>query len=129
MRIPRTVLALLAGLTLALGGAGAATAQPRPTPVPTTTAAAVTSQMRAQLRMTGLPAQYGSDSLCARNHLRCQAKVLTARKGSTTRLITGTPLGYGADELEKAYGLASAPKGTGTIACSGPGPTPTSSRT
>lgn len=81
--------------------------QPRPQPVH--------GQLRTQLRATGLAARYGSDSLCARNHLRCQAQVPTTRKGSTSRLITGTPVGYGAGELAKAYELAPAPKGTGTI--------------
>lgn len=101
------------------------------TPAPvrglTTQRAAASSvpRLRAQLRAGMLASSHGTLAVCAVNHLACRAEVLTTSKSSKDLLITGTPLGYGATELEAAYGTNKTDGGTGTIAIIDAGAYPT----
>lgn len=140
-RTHRAAVAVVAALGLAASAVMTASAAPAPdspeggqvarTAVHATAAPAVRitipSQIataRSQLRLGTLATARGTTKVCGTHHLRCTAQVVTAKKGSTTRLITGTPIGYGPVELAKAYGLAGAPKGTATIALLGAGAYP-----
>lgn len=112
MKIFKALACAAAVVVLAGSGAVAATAaSPAPTPAhPTVTA------MRAQLRAGQMSAAHGVIDYCKVHKLRCQAQALTTSRTSKTLLITGKPIGYGARELEKAYGVSKAGSSTATIA-------------
>lgn len=92
--------------------------------------------LRAQLRAGTLARDHGKLAICAARHLACKAEVVTASP-SSTRVLGQTassafgpmalkpPIGYGATELAKAYGLTSASSSTGTIVVIGAGAYPT----
>lgn len=124
------------GLTALLalaGGAGVASAQapggatgsapdalstPAASPTPSVvTERSQIDELRSQLRDGTLARTRGVSKICADNDVRCLAQTLTTGPGSRTRLITGDPIGYGATELQKAYGLPS------TAGKAGSGPT------
>jgi hypothetical protein len=90
-------------------------------PVPT----AAVATMRAELRNGTLGQTHGIARVCAEHHLSCQADALTASKKSSALLISGAPIGYGANDLEKAYGLVGAKAGSGEIAVLETGAYPT----
>ena len=81
--------------------------------------------LRAALRAGTLSRTTGVDKLCADEHLACQVEALTVSKKSKQLLVTGTPVGLGAQDLEDAYGLAGARAGSGTIAIIDAGAYPT----
>ena len=120
-------LAAAAVPAAALGATGRGSTATAPPPVPRATRVTDPSQLRAlrsELRGGTLSQTRGTTPVCATHHLRCTARALTTEPGSATRLITGTPIGYGPAELAEAYGLAAAPKGTATIALLGAGAYP-----
>jgi subtilase family serine protease len=61
---------------------------------------------------------------CKSHKLRCDAQVLAA-SGKTTPLSSFTPIGYGAKDLESAYGLTGSAGKTATIAIVDAGAYPT----
>jgi subtilase family serine protease len=83
------------------------------------------SSLREQLRDDTLAYTHGTVSLCAVHRLRCQAVVVTTNKSSMQPMAFRPPVGYGARELEKAYGVRTAPSRTGTIVVIGAGAYPT----
>ena len=131
-RAATAALVAVVAATTATGLAFSGTANAASGAEPVTTAAspaAVTAPaeiagLRAQLRSTGLAGQHGVSAMCKDNHLACQAQVVTVAPGSSTKLITGAPVGYGATELAKAYGLANAHGSNATIALAGTGAYP-----
>ena len=116
---------LTAALTLAGGmGASSALAAGSTAAAPDAVVAPITSPspgvvtapgqiaaLRSQLRTGTLARTHGTAKVCADQKLTCLSQALTTRPGSKELLITGAPVGYGATELAKAYGL---PGGTGT---------------
>lgn len=81
--------------------------------------------LRAQLRAGALGLTHGMVRICQRHKVRCQADVLTVRRGSVDPFTSAAPVGYGAKELEKAYGVQNAPDRAGTIVVIGAGAYPT----
>lgn len=92
--------------------------------------------LRTALRNGTLARTAGKTDVCSVHRLRCQAEMLTVSKKSKTpiRQSLGTtvgpmtmapPIGYGAKELQKAYGLTNASSRTGTIVVIGAGAYPT----
>lgn len=92
--------------------------------------------LRTALRNGTLARTAGTNKICAGHRLRCQAELVTATKSSSAPIAqprgtavgpdtSAPPVGYGATELEKAYGLSSAPSRTGTIVVIGAGAYPT----
>lgn len=88
-------------------------------------AANTVPRLRAELRAGTLASSHGTLAVCAVHHLACRAEVLTASKTSKDLLVTGTPVGYGATDLEAAYGTNKTDGGTGTIAIIDAGAYPT----
>ena len=76
---------------------------------------AVASRMAAALRDGHLAEQTSTHRLCATNHLRCDAEVVTAA-GTSKPISSSRPIGYGANDLTKAYDLIGAKPGSGTVA-------------
>lgn len=123
----RAATSCLAALLAVAGGMGASGAQaagtdataPDAVVAPTTAPGApgaITSQaqiasLRSQLRAGTLGATHGVAKVCADQGIRCLAQALTTIPSSKALLITGAPIGYGAPELAKAYGI---PPSTGT---------------
>jgi hypothetical protein len=102
------LVAALVAVTTAGVGAG-----PLAPPV---AAAPTGGQLAAQLRAGTLLATHGTRPLCT-GALRCDARVVTATRGSARPLSTGTPAGYGPADLARAYDLPPAPVGArGTVA-------------
>jgi hypothetical protein len=111
--------------------APAANASPAPNtaPAPGTAAVAATSLDRAQtetvrrqLRAGTVARTRGTVNLCARAGLACQLEALTASPSSASPLASQVAqLGYGARELQKAYGLIAAKTTPGTVALVGTG--------
>jgi hypothetical protein len=62
--------------------------------------------------------------VCRSRRLACQAQLLAA-DGSSTPLSSFTPFGFGAKDLESAYGLTGASSRTGTVAIVDAGAYPT----
>lgn len=92
--------------------------------------------LRTALRNGTLARTAGTAQICASHRLRCKAELVTARRSSGSPIAQprsmavgpnteAPPVGYGARELEKAYGLSSAPSRTGTIVVIGAGAYPT----
>ncbi len=112
-RFPRSV-AVLATCALAVaalaapGSAHAAQREPRATN-------AQAHALHARIRAGTAASSTHVLDYCASHHLRCQAQLL-ARSGSSAPLSSFTPIGYGATDLESAYGLSKAGSTTGTIA-------------
>lgn len=102
----------------------ARTAPPRPANA-TSALSIPVSQLRAELRAGTLGAGRGVVDICATHHLRCAAQAVTVAGNSSRLLETSTPVGYGATDLQRAYGLAKAPAGGGTIAIIDAGAYPT----
>ena len=95
--------ALAAGTTAAAPDAVVA---PITSPAPgVVTAPARIDALRSQLRGGTLGRTHGVAKVCADRGLKCLSQALTASPSSKTLLITGAPVGYGATELAKAYGL------------------------
>lgn len=83
-----------------------------------------TQRLRAQLRAGTLGSGYTTENICSAHRLACQAIVLTRTSSSATPFAFTPPIGYGARELERAYGLAGAPSRAGTIVVIGAGADP-----
>jgi subtilase family serine protease len=81
-------------------------------------------QLRVQLRNGTITKSSGVGSICAVEHLTCQAQVLTAGAGSSAPLVSTIPIGYGPQDLAAAYGLEHLPDGHGTVVVIGPGSDP-----
>jgi subtilase family serine protease len=122
MRRPICTLLFAAGVAAAVGMSTAAMAAPAQ---PAQPSAAQVASLRAQLRDGTLGTDHGTAKICSAHRLRCQAEVVTTAKSSTRPLATKPPIGYGATELAKAYGVQSAPSRTGTIVVIGAGAYPT----
>jgi subtilase family serine protease len=103
------IAVLAVGLSIAVTTASAS-ANSTPSALRTVTT------LRAELRAGTLGQQHGVINVCTAHHLHCDAQVLTVSKKSKTELIFGQPIGYGATELEKAYGVSAATSTTATIA-------------
>lgn len=92
--------------------------------------------LRTALRNGTLVRTAGKTNVCAAHRLRCQAEMLTMSKRSNLPIrqsrastigpmTVAPPIGYGAKELQTAYGLTSASSRTGTIVVIGAGAYPT----
>jgi hypothetical protein len=129
MRIRIRMLAMVAGaaavaaISTAAVAATSTAAVAAPTQPPPPSAATVAA-LRAQLRDDSLSTGHGTVKICAAHKLRCQAVVVTASTASSQPLVTKLPIGYGATELEKAYGLRFSSSRTGTIVVIGAGAYP-----
>jgi hypothetical protein len=88
-------------------------------------AAAHIASLRTQLRDNTLARTHGAVDLCAVHRLRCQAVVVTSSRSSMQPMAFRPPVGFGARELEKAYGVRTARSRTGTIVVIGAGAYPT----
>ena len=76
-----------------------------------------TATLRTQLRAGTAARTHGTVDLCARAGLACRLSALTAAKTSTSPLASSYgQLGYGAQDLQKAYGLAGAKNASSTVA-------------
>ena len=110
----RSATAVAAGaLTLlVLAATGQATASTHHVPrLSDTQARALHAQIRSgQARSTTHVLDY-----CQAHHLHCQAQLL-ARSGSSAAVSSFTPVGFGATDLESAYGLTGAGSKAATIA-------------
>ncbi len=124
MRTRFSALATAAAVVAVAVVATSATATGAP-PQPAQPSAAQVASLRAQLRDNALDTSHGMAEICAAHQLRCLAEVVTTSKSSARPLATKPPVGYGATELEKAYGLKSASSRTGTIVLIGAGAYPT----
>jgi subtilase family serine protease len=114
---PFAVAGVVGALVLSAVAAGTAEAS-----APPSSTAAVA---RAELRAGTLGHDHGAVDVCAAHHLACNAVVVTTAKGSSTPLAFRPPVGYGARDLEDAYGITGAPSRTGTIVVIGAGAYPT----
>lgn len=92
---------------------------------PGVVAASAVAGLRAELRAGMISKTHGVSKICAVNHLACQAEALTVAPGSTKLLVSGTPIGYGPQDLEKAYGITGNAGTKGTIAIIDAGAYPT----
>jgi subtilase family serine protease len=72
--------------------------------------------LRAQLRTGSLADGHGVDRICAARRLACDVEVVTAAAGSAAALRTDQPVGYGPDELARAYELKNATSDAGVVA-------------
>lgn len=124
MRRTKLITLLLTAGVVGAGAVGvsAAAATPR---AGTHLSAAQVSTLRAQLRNRTLENTHGAVNICSTHKLRCNAVIITRSKSSARPLATAPPVGYGATELEKAYGVKSAASRTGTIVVIGAGAYPT----
>jgi hypothetical protein len=123
--------ALLAGALTGPALAGTVTATP-PNSSPAHSVAvtaldrAETATVRAQLRAGTVAQTRGTVDLCARAGLACQLDALTVSRTSTSPLVSRYgQLGFGAQDLQKAYGLTAAKTTTGTVALIDTGTYPT----
>ena len=118
-------VAVSAGVVLAVPAAGwAAPVVPRPVSAHPVSAGAVAG-LRAQLRAGTLSRTRGVSKVCAVHHLSCLAQAVTVSKGSRQLLAFGAPIGYGATDLERAYGVSGSAGHSGTIAIIDAGAYPT----
>lgn len=115
-RAVRVIACVATVAAAALTGVQASSASP--------TATSQAAALRAQLRDGSLSQSHGVYDVCKANKLPCLAQVVTDGSGSKTPLTSDTPLGYGATELEKIYGVSNAPSANGTIAVIGVGADP-----
>ncbi|MFF4244733.1 S8 family serine peptidase [Streptomyces sp. NPDC001822] len=79
------------------------------------------ARLHQQVREGTLLKHHGSRSVCP----LCHAEVVTEDAGSDTPLRAQAPAGYGPADLQTAYGLPAASRGTGTIAIIDAGVYPT----
>ena len=114
-RAPRGLAALavcclaLALATLAAPGQAASTAKARPR-----LSSAQAKTVNAQIRNGTAATTTHVLDYCHSHGLRCQAQVLS-KQNSSAPLSSFTPIGYGATDLESAYGVSKATGTTGTI--------------
>ncbi|MEO7351721.1 MAG: S8 family serine peptidase [Marmoricola sp.] len=125
-RILRSLVAVaaccLTVMTLATPGqATTSRATPRNTSRLTATQARA---MHAKITSGGAAASTHTLDFCRSHKLHCNAQVL-ARAGSSTPLSSFTPFGFGATDLESAYGLTGTSGETGTITIVDAGAYPT----
>lgn len=121
----RITALLLAACAVGAGALALSTSATAANPAPAQPSAAQLSALRTQLRSNTLGKDHGAVRICAVHKVRCQAEAVTTSKSSTQPLATKPPVGYGATELEKAYGVKSAASRTGTIVVIGAGAYPT----
>lgn len=133
-RAIRVVVVAAAAATLITGvSLTAADAAPGKPHRPTTKQA---HTLRSKLRSGKLDHTAGRSKICASHGLRCKAEVLTTDKSSSKPVAqkhgsavgpraAASPVGYGAKELQKAYGVKSAKSRKGTIVVVGAGAYPT----
>jgi hypothetical protein len=115
-------LALSGMLAAAVSATGAADAV---NPHHVSAMSANIASLREQLRDNTLARTHGTVNICAEHNMLCQAVVVTTSKSSTRPMAFRPAVGYGARELEKAYGVRTAPSRTGTIVVIGAGAYPT----
>ncbi|HEX3792523.1 MAG TPA: peptidase S8 [Pseudonocardiaceae bacterium] len=82
------------------------------TPSAANSAAALTAQVRQEVRGGTLLRDHGVHPVCP----QCQAQVVTTAVGSATPLSTAAPSGYGPSDLATAYSLPGSSTSTNTIA-------------
>jgi subtilase family serine protease len=106
---------------------GSVTAQAAPTATPGTLAGPNSvASLRAEVQHGTLLQTHGVMNACATTvKLACLAEVVTTSPGSKKALSSTTPAGYGATDLEKAYGLTGDSGQSGTIAIIDAGAYPT----
>ena len=117
-RTVRAVLGIAAMGAATLAAVAPASAAPAP-------AGSQVAALRAELRAGTLAQSHGTYAICRDNNLACLAQVVTTAPGSTDVLRSQQPLGYGAIELQKIYGLTNAPSADGTVVVIGAGAYPT----
>ena len=106
------VLGALALVATTVGGAYAAVPQH-------SSGTESVAALRAEVAHNTLEQTHGVYMACAARGMTCQYGYVTKSKGSTTPLFGSTPVGYGADVLEDAYGLDKAPTTKATVAIVG----------
>ena len=122
----RGLTAVLVACGVAAAAAGANSAASAAGSVhPAGASPAKIAALRAQLRNDTLARDHGTVNICAAHHLLCQAIEVTTGKSSVQPMAFRPPVGYGARELEKAYGVRTGPSRTGTIVVIGAGAYPT----
>jgi len=107
-----TALAVCCLALTTLAAPGQATATPRPR---SHLSNAQAQDIKAQIRNGTAASTTRVLDYCASHNLHCQAQLLGKQKSSAP-LSSYTPIGYGAKDLESAYGLTSAGSTAGTIA-------------
>lgn len=76
-----------------------------------------TAALRTQLRAGTAARTRGTVDLCGRAGLACRLSALTVSKTSPSPLASSSAqIGYGAQDLQKAYGLVGATSAAGTVA-------------
>lgn len=141
-----SISAAIPGCEALAGPFGPSPASAAPTDTPQNGAIssrAQADQLRTELRRGALAKSHGTVAVCGTKHMHCLAEALTVGRGSRTPLHTGAisrsknglgrvgplaqvpPVGYGATELAKAYGLSGAKTSNGTIVVIGAGAYPT----
>jgi hypothetical protein len=100
----------LAVTTLASPGQASSSATPRPR-----LSNAQAQDMKAQIRNGTAASTTRVLDYCHSHKLHCQAQLLGKQKSSAP-LSSFTPIGFGAKDLESAYGLSAAGSTTGTVA-------------
>jgi subtilase family serine protease len=78
-----------------------------------------TAALRAEVAHNTLEKTHGVYMACAARGMTCEYGYVTRSKGSTMPLLGTSPVGYGADVLEDAYGLKKAPSENATVAIIG----------
>jgi hypothetical protein len=106
-------VALIAVAAFVLPAVGSAQAAPSTTTSATAHAvAAQVAQLRQEVRSGTLLRTHGTRLACP----FCDAKVVTATRGSDRPLSAAAPSGYGPSELSAAYNISGSSSSTGTIA-------------
>jgi subtilase family serine protease len=80
---------------------------------------------RAALRDGTLQRDHGLINICSAHKLACNAVVVAKSKHSASAMAFKPAVGYGAGELQKAYGISGSPSRTGMIVVIGAGAYPT----
>jgi hypothetical protein len=106
--------ALIALASPAAASAASAGPSSGPGVAPITNVAAIRA-LRTEIRSGAASKSLGLTG-CRTMHLLCDYVALTPSKNSARLLTSSTPVGYGATDLEQAYGVTVAPSTTGTIA-------------
>jgi hypothetical protein len=91
---------------------------------PQISSSAAIAALRAEVRGGTLAATHGSIDPCRTRNLGCRYTLVTTGPRSSTPLTTAKPAGWGATQLERAFQLVNARKGTGMIAIIGIGAYP-----
>lgn len=113
------------GVTVLLGAVVAAVSSPAQATPRTGSSASAAAKARAELRDGTLAQHAGLINVCQAHHLACNAIILAKSKHSSSALAFKPAVGYGARELQKAYGLHGAASRHGTITVIGAGAYPT----